>query len=117
MKVKIYKSNRIRRQVRTRSKIRGTAKRPRLTVFRSNKYIYVQLVDDISGKTLLGVSDLALNIKGKNKKERAFEVGKKVGELALGLGISEAIFDRGSYKYHGRVKLLADGAREGKLKF
>lgn len=117
MKVKIYKANSLRRKVRTRSKIKGTAKRPRLSVFRSNRYIYAQLVDDLTGKTLLGVNDLSLNTKGKNKKDRAFEVGKKVGEYALKLGIFEAVFDRGSYKYHGRVKLLADGAREGKLKF
>lgn len=117
MKVKLYKTNKIRRQVRTRSKINGTSSCPRLSVFRSNKFIYGQLIDDVKGLTLVSCSDKALKLKSKNKVEAAFEVGKKLSGKAVEKGIKHAVFDRGSYKYHGRVKSLADGAREGGLKF
>lgn len=105
-----------RRAARTRAKIFGTIARPRLSVFRSNKHIYAQLIDDESGKTLAWAGDLA--IKEKNKKTViAGGVGKLLAQKAEAVKIKEVIFDRGGYKYHGRVKALADGAREGGLKF
>ena len=118
MKVKIYKSKSERRKVRIRSKIKGTSNRPRLTVFRSNKYIYAQLVDDTKGQTLINLSDTLLKTKDskKTKTAKASEVGKKLAELSKEKGIKEAVYDRGSYRYHGRVKALAEGAREGGLK-
>ena len=107
-----------RRHRRIRGKVAGTAERPRLAVFRSNKGIFAQLIDDESGKTLGGASWLALkkSFKG-NKVEQAAEVGKAVAEAAKKAGIEEVVFDRGGYLYHGRVKALAEGAREGGLKF
>lgn len=96
----------------------GTAARPRLCIFRSNKHIYAQLIDDTSGKVLLGISSLSgKDLKDKKKTEAANEVGKKIAVLALEKGIEEIAFDRGGYKYHGRVKALAEGAREAGLKF
>lgn len=115
MKVKIYKTNKDKRKIRVRSKISGTAEKPRMTVFRSNKFIYSQVIDDVKGKTLASVSDAG--VKGKNKVEKSFEAGKKLAEIAIKAGVKAVVFDRGSYKYHGRVKALADGAREGGLKF
>lgn len=95
-------------------------RRPRLSVFRSNKYIYGQIIDDKKGGTLVAAGDIKLKM-GKTrpltKAERAFEVGKLLAEKAKKLGIRTIVFDRGSYKYHGRVKSLAEGAREGGLKF
>jgi large subunit ribosomal protein L18 len=107
-----------RRHRRIRGKVAGTAERPRLAVFRSNKGIFAQLIDDQSGKTLAGASWLGLkkSFKG-NKVEQAAEVGKLVAEAAKKAGIEEVVFDRGGYLYHGRVKALAEGAREGGLKF
>lgn len=116
MKVKIYKSKKIKRQVRTRSKIEGIQAKPRLCVYRSNKFIYAQLIDDRSGKTLYAASDATLKLKG-TKVEKAEKVGEALSSEAVKKGIKEAIFDRGSYRYHGRVKALADGARKGGLKF
>ena len=109
---------RLRRHRRVRGKIRGTAERPRLLVFRSNRGIFAQLVDDASGKTLAGASWTALpkSFKG-DKTEQAAEVGKALAEAAKKAGVDTAVFDRGGYLYHGRVKALADGAREGGLKF
>jgi len=121
-----------RRHLRIRAKIKGTAEVPRLCVFRSNRHIYAQLIDDEKGKTMLAVSDLNLKKELSSKKE---EKGRKGGEMGLtktalahevGLllskkakekNISKVCFDRGGYKYHGRVKALAEGAREGGLKF
>ena len=107
-----------RRQRRIRGKVAGTAERPRLAVFRSNKGIFAQLIDDHSGKTLAGASwlGLAKSFKG-NKVEQAAEVGKAVAAAAKKAGIEEVVFDRGGYLYHGRVKALADAAREGGLSF
>ncbi len=107
-----------RRHRRVRGKVAGTATRPRLAVFRSNKGIFAQLVDDESGKTLGGASWLGLpkSFKG-NKVEQAAAVGKAVAEAAKKAGIEEVVFDRGGYLYHGRVKALAEGAREGGLRF
>ena len=112
-------TRRIRIKHRIRKKLFGTTDRPRLTVFRSNKQIYVQFVDDLSGKTLLSVSSLGKEIsesKSKNKIEQAKLVGKLAAEKSKAAGITEAIFDRNGYLYHGRVKALADAAREGGLK-
>jgi large subunit ribosomal protein L18 len=107
-----------RRHRRIRGKVRGTAERPRLAVFRSNKGIFAQLIDDESGRTLAGASWLGLpkSFKG-NKVEQAAEVGKAVAAAAKKAGIEEVVFDRGGYLYHGRVKALAEGAREGGLRF
>ena len=109
-----------RRQVRTRAKLHGTAKRPRLSIFRSLKHISVQMIDDDARKTLFAVSDKHLteaDKKGKKPVEIAAALGKLVGQKAKEAKISEIVFDRGSFKYHGRVKALADGAREAGLKF
>lgn len=106
---------RIKIKTRIRGKISGTASRPRLSVFRSNKQIYAQLVDDLSGKTLAAAS--SKGIEEGNKSEIAAKVGKAIAEKALAAGISEVVFDRNGYLFHGRVKSLADAAREGGLKF
>lgn len=105
-----------RRHARVRSKMSGSASKPRLSVYRSLTHIYAQLVDDLTSKTLVSASDLELKTKAK-KGERSVEVGKLLAQKATKAGISEVVFDRGAYKYHGRVKALADGAREGGLKF
>ena len=107
-----------RRHRRIRGKVEGTAERPRLVVSRSNKGIAAQLVDDSSGRTLAAGSWLGLpkSFKG-NKTEQAAEVGKLVAQKAKAAGIETVVFDRGGYLYHGRVKALADGAREGGLQF
>ncbi|HZQ81300.1 MAG TPA: 50S ribosomal protein L18 [Gaiellaceae bacterium] len=109
---------RLRRHRRVRGKIRGTAERPRLLVFRSNRGIFAQLIDDDAGKTLAASSwlDLPKSFKG-DKTEQAAEVGKRLAEAAKKAGIEGVVFDRGGYLYHGRVKALADGAREGGLSF
>ena len=109
---------RLRRHRRIRGKVQGSAERPRLVVFRSNKGISAQLVDDLTGRTLAGASwiNLKKSFKG-NKTEQATEVGKLIAETAKKAGIETVVFDRGGYLYHGRVKALADGAREGGLKF
>lgn len=104
---------------RIRNKISGTSTKPRLSVFRSNKDIYAQIIDDISGKTLVSVSSREKKIIDAkvNKTEKAKLVGQALAEKAKGAGIEATVFDRGGYLYHGRVKALADGAREGGLKF
>lgn len=112
-----------RRHVRIRKKIWGTAERPRLVVFRSNRNMEGQLVDDDAGETITGLSTLAPELKGftaegENKRiEQAFEAGKLLAARAKEKGIATVIFDRGGYKYHGRIKAFADGAREGGLEF
>ena len=106
--------NRIR--LRIRKKIQGTAERPRLSVFRSNKHIYVQLIDDLSGHTLAAASTYEDAASGQ-PSEKSKEVGKRLAERAKNAGIESVVFDRNGYRYHGRVKALADGAREGGLKF
>jgi large subunit ribosomal protein L18 len=109
---------RARRQRRVRGKVAGTAGRPRLVVFRSNLGIYAQLVDDGSGRTLAsaGWKGLAKSFKG-NKTDQAREVGKLIADRAKKAGVDTVVFDRAGYLYHGRVKALADGAREGGLTF
>jgi len=102
---------------RIRRKVRGTEQRPRLCVYRSNKYIYCQIIDDISGVTLAAASSQEESIKKDvNKSEQAKEVGKLIAERIKSKDITNVVFDRGGYLYHGRVKALADGARENGLK-
>jgi len=107
-----------RRHRRVRKKVRGTAERPRLAVFRSNKHIYAQLIDDVAGVTLASAST---NEKGRSGSgatvEAAAAVGKRIGERARAAGITSAVFDRGGFRYHGRVAAVADGAREAGLEF
>ncbi len=133
MDAKEKREKRYKRHKRVRGKISGTAKRPRLCVFRSSKHIYAQLIDDENNRVLSSASDLKLKKMGRkkssstkateDKKELSrklalgFEVGKLIAKKAKELKIEEIIFDRGGYKYHGRVKSLAEGAREGGLKF
>lgn len=107
-----------KRKIRTRSKIKGTVKRPRLSVFRSNYYIYAQLINDEKGETMLGVTEKHLEKKAKeNKINIAKQLGALLAKKALDKKIKIVVFDRGSYAYHGRVKALAEGAREGGLIF
>ncbi len=110
-----------RRQRRVRAKISGTAARPRLNVFRSLDNIYAQVIDDVAGHTLVSAStverELAAELEDKDKKGQAAVIGKTVAERARQEGIEEVVFDRAGYPYHGRVKALAEAAREGGLKF
>lgn len=113
---KIKRRAKIKRRIR--KKVTGTSKTPRLTVFRSNKQIYAQLVDDTTGKTLVSASSLKNKaVDTLNKSDQAGVVGKEVAEKAIKAGINSVVFDRNGYLYHGRVKSLADSAREGGLKF
>lgn len=116
--------SRTRRRARVRAKVSGTADKPRLSVFRSAKHISAQLIDDQSGKTIAGMDDAKLkkadlkNDEGlEAKKAAAYAIGKALAEKAKAAGINSAVFDRGGYAYHGRVKALADGARAGGLEF
>lgn len=110
-----------RRRRRIRMKISGTPERPRLNVFRSTEQIYAQLIDDVSGHTLVSASSIDRELKadmdGKTKTEQATLVGKQIAARAQAAGIEQVVFDRGGFLYHGRIKALADGAREGGLKF
>ncbi|AMW33023.1 LSU ribosomal protein L18P [Fervidobacterium changbaicum] len=115
------KKLRLIRHRRIRKKIFGTPERPRLAVYRSEKHIYAQIIDDIAGRTLVAASTVEKDIKEKVKKTwnvaAAKEVGKIIAERALAKGITTVVFDRGGFKYHGRIKALADAAREAGLKF
>lgn len=113
---KIYRTGRERRRAKIRAKIKGTEKRPRLVVFRSNRYIYAQIIDDKKGRTLISASSLKMARK-MSKIEQAKKVGKEIARKAVEKGIREIVFDRAGYKYHGRIKALAEGAREGGLIF
>ena len=106
---------RIKIKYRIRKSVNGTAERPRLSVFRSNKQIYAQVINDLTGKTLASASSLGL--EKMPKKEQAAKVGELLAEKAQAAGVSAVVFDRNGYLYHGRVKELADGARKGGLKF
>ena len=110
---KIERRNKIK--TRIRGKISGTAERPRMTVFRSNKQIYVQLIDDLAGVTLVSTS--SKGIEEGTKSEIAAKVGENIAKKAIEAGITEVVFDRNGYLFHGRVKSLADAARNGGLKF
>ena len=116
----MLKKRRKRRHKRIRSEMRGDKDRPRLNVYRSNKHIYGQLIDDTTGEVLASAKDIDVDkeIDDDNRKiALAFETGKMLAKKALDQDIKKAVFDRGGYKYHGRVKALAEGAREGGLKF
>lgn len=109
------RNSREKRHLRIRKYLAGTSNRPRLAVFRASRHIYAQIIDDSKGKTLLAASDLKL--KKGTKKERAFEVGKKLAESAIKHKIKSVVFDRGGFLYHGRVAEFAKGVREGGLIF
>ncbi len=107
-----------RRHARVRKTIAGSADRPRLAVYRSNRYIYAQVIDDVSGTTLAAASSLEKEQRAKRLSvETASEIGKLVADRAKSAGVSSVVFDRGGYPFHGRVKALADGAREAGLEF
>lgn len=121
IKGKIKTTARRRRQQRVRGRVSGTATRPRMSVYRSLSNIFVQVIDDESGHTIASAStidrEIAGQVQGKGKVEAATIVGKAIGERVKAAGIESVVFDRGGYKYHGRVAALADGAREAGLKF
>lgn len=107
-----------RRHSRVRKKVRGTAQRPRLAVFRSNRHIYAQLVDDVAGATLASASTVEKGLDGTGATvEAAKAVGRRIGERAAAAGITTVVFDRGGFRYHGRVAAVAEGAREAGLEF
>ncbi|MGM0904306.1 50S ribosomal protein L18 [Mesobacillus maritimus] len=112
-------ATRRKRHARVRSKVSGTAARPRLNVFRSNKHIYAQLIDDVNGVTLASAStmDKEVNLESTGNLDAAVKVGELVAKRAVEKGVSEVVFDRGGYLYHGRIKALADAARENGLQF
>jgi large subunit ribosomal protein L18 len=121
VKYKTRQERRLRRHLRIRKRIFGTPERPRLSVFRSLKHIYAQIIDDTTGRTLCAAStldkELREKLQGLTKTQQAIEVGKLIAKRALELGIKQVAFDRGGHKYHGRVKALADAAREAGLEF
>jgi large subunit ribosomal protein L18 len=112
---KTREEQRYRRHLRVRKKVTGTTERPRLVVFRSLKHITAQLVDDVSRRTILTVS--STDLESGSKTARSLEVGKRIASRAKEMGLTKVVFDRAGYKYHGRVKAVADGAREGGLEF
>jgi large subunit ribosomal protein L18 len=117
---KAKRKRQLRRRRHVRRNIQGTAERPRLSVFRSSKHIYAQLIDDLQGVTLAAASsrkDIGKELPNGGNVKAAVLVGQKLAEVAKGKGISKAAFDRGHYRYHGRIKALADAARKGGLQF
>jgi len=110
-------TRRLKRRRRVRSKVHGTAERPRISVFRSNRGIFAQLVDDEAGRTLASVQWTESDLRSLKPMEQAARAGALLAERAKAAGVESAVFDRGGYQYHGRVKALADGAREGGLIF
>jgi large subunit ribosomal protein L18 len=117
MSVKTKDQQRLRRRRRVRAKVRGTAERPRLSVFRSNRGLTAQLIDDVAGHTLVAAGWTEPDVKSLDRMEQAKRVGELLAQRAKAAGVETCIFDRGGYQYHGRVKALADGAREGGLSF
>ena len=117
MSVQTKTQQRLRRRRRVRAKVRGTAERPRLSVFRSNRGVVAQLIDDVAGHTLAAVNWTESDLKGLGRMEQAKRAGELLAERAKKAGAETCVFDRGGYQYHGRVKALAEGAREGGLKF
>jgi len=115
MTVQSKPQKRLRRRRRVRAKITGTASRPRISVFRSNRGIAAQLVDDLAGHTLASVTWTEADLRGLSPKEQADKAGKLLAERAKAVGVDTAVFDRGGYQYHGRVKAFAEGVREGGL--
>ena len=114
---KIKREARLKRHGRVRAKINGTKEIPRFSVFRSNKDLFIQMIDDAEGKTLFSVSGKEIKEKGKTKLEMASLLGELTAEKANKINLKKVVFDRGGYKYHGRVKAVADGARKGGLEF
>jgi large subunit ribosomal protein L18 len=110
-------ARRLKRRRRVRAKIHGTAERPRVSVFRSNRGVFVQLIDDVGGRTIASVNWTEPELRGLARMEQARRVGALIAERASAAGVQEAVFDRGGYQYHGRVKAIAEGAREGGLRF
>ncbi|MBV9605162.1 MAG: 50S ribosomal protein L18 [Solirubrobacterales bacterium] len=110
-------AQRLKRRRRVRAKVRGSAERPRISVFRSNRGIFAQLIDDDAGRTVASVNWTESDLRGLGRMEQASRAGALLAERARAAGVESAVFDRGGYKYHGRVKALADGAREGGLTF
>jgi large subunit ribosomal protein L18 len=112
---------RIRRHTRVRARVVGTHTRPRLSVFRSNRHMWVQLIDDTKGKTIVAASDREQQKKGQKVKDKkvdvAYRIGEEIAKLAIQKKLHSVVFDRGGYKYHGMVKAVAEGARKGGLKF
>jgi large subunit ribosomal protein L18 len=117
MTVKTAPAKRLKRRRRVRAKIRGTAERPRISVFRSNRGIFAQLIDDGSGRTVAAVNWIEPELRGLGAMEQSRRAGTTLAERAKSAGIERAVFDRGGYQYHGRVQALAEGAREGGLEF
>ena len=117
MTVATRPAKRLRRRRRVRAKITGTAERPRISVFRSNRGIFAQLIDDASGRTLAAVNWTEDELKSLPRMEQAQKAGELLAQRAKAAGVESAVFDRGGYQYHGRVKALAEGAREGGLIF
>jgi large subunit ribosomal protein L18 len=117
MSVQTRPQQRLRRRRRVRAKVRGSAERPRLSVFRSNRGVSAQLIDDVAGKTIAAVNWTEPDLKGEARMDQAKKAGELLAKRAKDAGIETCVFDRSGYKYHGRVKALADGAREGGLAF
>jgi large subunit ribosomal protein L18 len=117
MTVLTQPARRLRRRRRVRAKVQGTVGRPRISVFRSNRGISAQLIDDANGHTLAAVNWIEADLRGLKAGEQARRVGELLAERAKAAGVTEVVFDRGGYQYHGRVKTLAEGAREGGLTF
>ena len=117
MSVQTKQQQRLRRRRRVRAKVRGSAERPRLSVFRSNRGVQAQLIDDVGGRTLAAVNWTEKDLKGLGRMEQAKRAGALLAQRAKEAGAETAVFDRGGYRFHGRVKALADGAREAGLKF
>ncbi len=117
MTVMTKPAQRLRRRRRVRAKIRGTAERPRISVFRSNRGIFAQLIDDDAGRTIASVNWTEGDLRGLKRMEQAKRAGTLLADRAKAAGVDTAVFDRGGYQYHGRIKALADGAREGGLSF
>jgi large subunit ribosomal protein L18 len=117
MTVKSRPAKRLKRRRRVRAKITGTADRPRISVFRSNRGVFAQIIDDDSGRTLAAVNWTEDELKSLKRMEQASKAGQLLAERAKAAGVETAVFDRGGYQYHGRVKALAEGAREGGLIF
>ena len=117
MAVQTKQQRRLRRRRRVRAKVSGTAERPRLSVFRSNRGVFAQLIDDRAGKTLASVSWTEAELKKLKPADQAKKAGELLAERAKDAGVKACVFDRGGYRYHGRVKALAEGAREGGLGF
>jgi large subunit ribosomal protein L18 len=117
MAVATKAQQRLRRRRRVRAKVRGSAERPRLSVFRSNRGISAQLIDDDAGRTVAAVNWTEGELRGMKPMEQAKKAGEMLAQRASGAGVETCVFDRGGYRYHGRVKALAEGAREGGMKF